>query len=89
MEIDNPNSIHAFNHFEEEGHTERRYNLHKRCNKTETKKDAKGNTKTGSKVEYKKGAKAGANIASKAPRSGYYLFLREQLEKMTGEDWKN
>ena len=26
MEIDNPNSIHAFNHFEEEGHVERRYN---------------------------------------------------------------
>ena len=26
VEIDNPNSIHAFNHFEEEGHVERRYN---------------------------------------------------------------
>ena len=25
VEIDNPNSIHAFNHFEEEGHVERRY----------------------------------------------------------------
>ena len=26
MEINNPNSIHAFNRFEEEGHVERRYN---------------------------------------------------------------
>ena len=26
MEIDNPNSIHAFNRFEEEGHVEHRYN---------------------------------------------------------------
>ena len=26
MEIDSPNSIHAFNQFEEEGHTERKYN---------------------------------------------------------------
>ena len=26
VEIDNPNSIHAFNHFEEEDHVERRYN---------------------------------------------------------------
>ena len=26
VEIDNPNSIHAFNRFEEEGHAERRYN---------------------------------------------------------------
>ena len=26
MEIDNPNSIHAFNRFEEEGHVECRYN---------------------------------------------------------------
>ena len=26
VEIDNPNSIHVFNHFEEEGHVERRYN---------------------------------------------------------------
>ena len=26
MEIDNPNNIHAFNRFEEEGHTERIYN---------------------------------------------------------------
>ena len=26
VEIDNPNSVHAFNRFEEEGHAERRYN---------------------------------------------------------------
>ena len=26
MEIGNPNSIHAFNQFEVEGHTERKYN---------------------------------------------------------------
>ena len=26
MEIDNPNSIHAFNRFEEEGHVEHRHN---------------------------------------------------------------
>ena len=26
MEIDNPNSIHAFNPFEEEGHAEHMYN---------------------------------------------------------------
>ena len=26
MEINNPNSIHAFNRFEEEGHVERGYN---------------------------------------------------------------
>ena len=26
VEIDNPNSIHAFNWFEEEGHAERKYN---------------------------------------------------------------
>ena len=26
VEIDNPNSIHAFNRFEEEGHVERKYN---------------------------------------------------------------
>ena len=26
MDIDNPNSIHAFNRFEEEGHAERKYN---------------------------------------------------------------
>ena len=26
VEIDNPNSIHTFNRFEEEGHAERRYN---------------------------------------------------------------
>ena len=26
MVIDNPNSIHAFNRFEEQGHAERKYN---------------------------------------------------------------
>ena len=26
LEIDNPNSFHAFNRFEEEGHPERKYN---------------------------------------------------------------
>ena len=26
VEIDSPNSIHAFNRFEEEGHVERKYN---------------------------------------------------------------
>ena len=62
---------------------------HKRCNKTETKKGAKAKARTDSKVESKNGAKAGANIASKDPRSRYHLFLREQLERMTGEDWKN
>ena len=25
---------------------------------------------------------------TKAPRSGYHFFLREQLDEMTGEDWK-
>ena len=34
-------------------------------------------------------AKTCAKAAPKAPRSGYYLFLREQLDKMTGEDRKN
>ena len=33
--------------------------------------------------------KAGTKTVSKAPRSGYHLFLREQLYKMTGEDQKN
>ena len=48
-------------------------NLHKRCNVTETKR----------------GAKAKAKTEAKAPRSEYHLFLREQLEKMTGESRKN
>ena len=64
-------------------------NLHKRCNKTgakaETKRGAKAKAKTDSKAESKRGAKAGV----KAPRRRYHLFLREQLEKMTGEDRKN
>ena len=58
-------------------------NLNKRCNKT----DAKAETKTG--VKAKADAKTGAKAASKTPRSRYYLFLREQLEKMTGEDRRN
>ena len=33
--------------------------------------------------------KAVAKTAPKAPKSGYHLFLREQLDKMTGEDRKN
>ena len=38
-------------------------NLHKRCNKIDTR--------------------AAAKSASKAPKSGYHLFLREQLDEMT------
>ena len=57
-------------------------NLRKRYNKTgakaETKRDAKA----------KADSKTGAKAASKAPRSRYDLFLREQLEKVTGEDRK-
>ena len=33
--------------------------------------------------------KAVAKTAPKAPRSRYHLFLREQLDEMTGEDRKN
>ena len=33
--------------------------------------------------------KAVAKTAPKAPKSGYHLFLREQLDEMTGEDRKN
>ena len=44
-------------------------NLHKRCNKTDTK--------------------AVVKTAPKAPKSRYHLFLREQLDEMTGEDRKN
>ena len=58
-------------------------NLHKTCNKA----GAKVETKRGAKA--KAGSKTGAKAASKAPRSGYHLFLREQLGKMTGEDRKN
>ena len=59
--------------------------LHKRCNKTETKRGTKANVKTGSKIVSKRGAKAGA----KAPRSEYHFFLRGKLEKKIGEDRKN
>ena len=48
-------------------------NLHERFNKTDTKA----------------AAKTGEKAASKAPRGGYHLFLREQLDKITGEDRKN
>ena len=48
-------------------------NLHKRCNNT----DVKAVTETG------------AEAAKKAPRSRYHLFLREQLDEMTGENQKN
>ena len=44
-------------------------NLHKRCNKTDTK--------------------AVAKTTPKAPKSNCHLFLREQLDEMTGEDRKN
>ena len=55
-------------------------NLHKRCNK----KGAKTETKRCAKA--KAGSKTGAKAVAKVPRSRYHLFLREQLEKMTGED---
>ena len=45
-------------------------NLHKRFNKTDTKA----------------AAKTGGKAASKAPRCRYHLVLREQLDKITGED---
>ena len=48
-------------------------NLHKRCNKRDTKA----------------APKTGAKAASKAPRSRYHLFLREQLDETIGEDGKN
>ena len=49
------------------------FNLHKRCNKTVTKAATKG----------------GAKAALKVPKSRYHLFVREQLDEMTGEDRKN
>ena len=51
--------------------------LHKRCNNT------------GAKTGLQAGAKAVAKTVAKTPRSGYPLFLREQLRKMTGENRKN
>ena len=48
-------------------------NLHKRCNKA------------GAKA----GSRTGAKTGSKAPGSVYHLFLREQLDGMTGESRKN
>ena len=59
--------------------------LHKRCNKTNAMATTKGGTKRGAKAPTKTGGKA----LSKAPRSGYLLFLREQLSKMTLEDQEN
>ena len=56
-------------------------NLHKRCNKI----GAKAETKRGAKAV----TKASSKTIAKAPRSTYHLFLREQLEKMTGEDRRN
>ena len=56
-------------------------NLHKRCNNTGTKVDRKTAAKTDTKTAVK--------AASKAPRSGYHLFLSQQLDEMTGEDRKN
>ena len=53
--------------------------LHKRCNKTGIKAGAK---KTGAK-------KTDVKTNTKAPRNGYHLFLREQLDEMTLEARKN
>ena len=33
--------------------------------------------------------KTGAKAAPKVPKRGYHLFLREQLDKMTGQDQQN
>ena len=38
------------------------------------------------KVDTKAAAKTGVKATSKTPRSRYHLFLREQLDKMTGEN---
>ena len=35
-----------------------------------------------------KAAKAAAKAAQKSPKSGYHLFLREQLDRITDEDRK-
>ena len=37
----------------------------------------------------KTATKTGAKAAPKVPKRGYHLFLREQLDKMTGEDQQN
>ena len=58
-------------------------NLHKRCNKAGAKAETKRDAKAAA------GLKTGAKAALKAPRSRYHFFLKEQLEKMTGEDGKN
>ena len=41
------------------------------------------------KRRYKTDTKAVAKAAPKAPKSGRHLFLREQLDEMTGEDKKS
>ena len=48
--------------------------LHKSCNKT------------GTKASTKTDAKMGPMVGTKFPRSGYHIFLREQLGEMTVED---
>ena len=58
-------------------------NLHNRCNKTSA------NTETKRCAKVKAGSITGAEAASKAPRSEYHLFLRERIEKMTGEERRN
>ena len=57
--------------------------LRKRCNKTAAKVETKRGAVT------KADSKTSAKAVSKAPRSRYHLCLREQLEKMTGEDRRN
>ena len=59
--------------------------LHKRYKKTGANAAAKAGTKTGAKA----GAKEVTKAVAKPPRSGYHLFLREQLGNMAREDQKN
>ena len=58
--------------------------LHKRYNKTAVKATTKADIKRGGKGVAKTCAKA----IAKAPISGYHLFLREQLGKITEEERK-
>ena len=60
-------------------------NIRKRFNKT----GVKAETKRGVKTVANAASKTDTKTASKAPRSEYHLFLKEQLEKMTREDQKN
>ena len=57
-------------------------NIRKRFNKTGVKAD----TKRGVKTVANAASKTDTKTASKAHRSEYHLFLKEQLEKMTRED---